>query len=187
LNRKVAVLEWDAARMAAYEEPNYQWNFQIALSCPPSTVIHVRGGQVWGNPDSESGWQWYVPSGSYDLADEDDTGFSYTFAVAYTYRAVSVHIRYSGNPDYIYDPPDPFLRFVPATGEFSTAAGAENDAYFPWEGGIYVPDIDYGICLGIFVLRNNGNTAEPNQFMPIDRANRGRSYYWRNIKHRFHW
>jgi len=33
-----------------------------------------------------------------------------------------------------------------------------------------------GLPMAALVLRNNGNTTDPNQWMAIDRVNRGRSY-----------
>jgi len=68
--------------------------------------------------------------------------------------------------------------------EFETAAGAENvlRTTSRWRT---VTD-SYGVVLIVVILRNNGNTTDPNQWMPIDKVNRGRSYLFRNIRPGYH-
>ena len=184
-NRKVALLEDDQARRGAYTEPNYQYNFRAAVSCPPDTRIHMRGGQVWGDPDQWDGRSWYVDSASYDLADATDTGYNYTFTNADYYRPMAVMLRYSGNSLALGT--DPPIYIMPGASEYATAAEAEEAAYPPWPGGEFDPDAWWGIPLGIFIIKNNGNTTLPNQFLPIDRVNRGRSYLFRQLRLRFQW
>ena len=186
LARRVSILEQDQARMAAYEEPDYQWNFQAAVSCPPSTTIHMRGGQVWADPTEWGGLQWYVDSASYDLSDEEVTGYTYTFTNAYYYLPVAVHLRWAGHPDVLL-PDDPPIKILD-DDEQPTAAEAEQIAYRNVSEWLEIlPDLWYGFCLGIFIMRNNGNIGEANQFMPIDAVNRDRSYLWRYTKTRFFW
>lgn len=181
MDRKLAVLEKDAERMAAYEEPNYQWDFRLAASCPPSTTVHMRGGRVWGDPTSWTGESWYVESASYDLADISDTGDSYWFTNPYYYISFAVMLRWSGTPGT--SPP----LYIVNTTEYATGAEAEEAAYPPWPGGRFDSDAFYGIPLAIVIMRNNGNTGLVNQYMPVDAVNRGRSYIWRNLKVRFQW
>ena len=183
MNRRLAVLEKDAERMAAYEEPNYQWNFTLSASCPPSTVVHMRGGRVWGDPTEWSGESWYVESASYDLADIADSGDAEWFTNPYYYVAFAVMLRWSGTPGTT--PP----LYIVKTTEYATAAEAEVACY-PEISDVpsaFSPDAAYGIPLAIVIMRNNGNTALVNQYMPIDSVNRGRSYIWRNLKVRFQW
>lgn len=180
--RKVALLEQADARQAAYTQPNYQSNFRIAVSCPPSTVIHMRGGQVWVDPDI-TGQQWYVEPASYDLADPNDTGHNYTFTNPHYYRGYAVLLYWYANPGAVITYP---IRLF-STGEYATAAEAENAVYPVWPDGRFRHDAYYGQPLGVVIIRNNGNTSSSNQFMPIDKVNRGRSYLWRDIKVRFQW
>jgi len=181
---RVARLERANARVSSYTQPNYQWNFRVAVSCPPSTVIHMRGGQVWGDPKDWSGKSWYVESASYDLADEGETGYHYIFTNAHWYKPLAVMLRYSGNPTALGT--NPPLRIV-TSGEWATAAEAEEAAYPTIATGRFDPYAWYGIPLGVFILRNSGNTTAYNQFMPIDRVNRGGSYLFRELKLRFQW
>jgi hypothetical protein len=183
--RKVALLEQSNARRGAYTQPGYQWNFRAAVSCPPSTIIHVRGGRVWGDPDSNwDGTSWYVPSASYDISDQDVIGYYYTFTgQAYWYKPLTILIRWSGKAGDALPTP----LYVDTSAAQPTAELAEEAAYPDISTGHFDPDLFDGIPLAIFILRNNGNTTDRNQFMPIDRVNRGRSYLWRNVKLRYMW
>lgn len=183
MDRKLVVLEKDAERMAAYEEPNYQWDFRLAASCPPSTTVHMRGGRVWADPDGAWGASWYIDSASYDLADFDDTGYNYIFNNPYYYKPFGVLLWYSGSPFASI----PYPIRIMTSAEQATAALAEEAAYPAWPGGRFDPDAYYGTPLAIVIMRNNGNITTPNQYMPIDAVNRGRSYIWRNLKVRFQW
>jgi hypothetical protein len=184
-NRRVAQLEQYGDRVGAYTEPNYQWNFRIAPSCPPSTTIHMRGGRVWG--DWGAGWSgqsWYVDSASYDLADISDSGDAYWFTNPYYYLPFSVMLYLSGYPGAT-----PPLYVINGGTEYATGAEAEA-AVYPLISAVpsaFGPHAGYGIPLAILIMRNNGNTTLVNQYMPVDRVNRGRSYIWRNVKVRFQW
>ena len=65
--------------------------------------------------------------------------------------------------------------------EFETAAEAE-DACREIRGDAA---FSYGVAAAGLVLRNNGNTDSPNQYMPVDMVNRGRSYLFG--KKRYGW
>lgn len=183
MDRRLAILEKDAERMAAYEEPNYQWNFRISPTCPPTTAFNMRGGMVWGDPEGWDGAAWYVESESFDLSDPTDTAYTYTFVNPYYYKPLAVMLLWSGNPDEVLSHP----LYVTTAAEQATAALAEEAIYPAWPGGVIGPDAYYGIPIGIFILRNNGNISEPYQYMAIDRVNRGRSYIWKQPKLRFQW
>lgn len=185
MDRRLSILEKDTERRAAYEQPDYQWNFRVDATCPPSTTINMRGGRVWGDPSAPglSGESWYVESASYDLTEFDDTGYTYTFTNAYYYKPLAVMLRWSGAPGATIDYP---LRIL-TSAEQATAAEAEQITYPAWPDGRFDPDAYYGIPLAIVIVRNNGNTTAPNQFMAVDPVNRGRSYIWRNLKVRFMW
>lgn len=183
MDRRLTILEKDVGRVAAYEEPNYQWDFKVAPSCPPSTTIHMRGGTVWG--DWGAGWDgdaWYVDSASHDMADINDSGDAYWFTNAYYYISFAVMLKDSGYPGT-----SPPLYVITSAAEYATGAEAEAAAFPAIATGAFDPDAGFGIPLAILIMRNNGDTTLVNQYMPIDGVNRGRSYIWRNLKVRFQW
>jgi len=162
--------------------------FNLSPTCPPSTSIMFRGGLAWWPAYSLYPGGFFIPSYEVDLTDPDKTSirhyttvsYSYTFVNPYWYAPCLVVITQSQWP-----PPEVWPTIVPDFmiylrgksaapyfDEFETAAEAE----------IAVREIVgervayYGIVAGGLILRNNGNTTNSNQYMPIDVLNRGRSY-----------
>lgn len=176
LDRQVRALERQANRAAAYEPHADWWRFAVSVSQPPDTRLHMRGGFLYSNPYMGYGYgggRWRIEPRSFDLSDVAVTGESVTFAHSYWYLGwVVVHqVTY---PDYT--PSRPI--WVAASDEVATAAEAEEGA-LDWLHVAWSYAWENGIVLGVVVLRNNGDTGQPNQFQPIDAVNRGRSYLWR--------
>lgn len=178
IDRRVTRLErTNSIRASVVDEPLSD-HFRVAVSCPPDTQIHVRGGNVW------EGYYWigigngyYIEADSADFADADTIdGYSGNFTNAGYYIGV-IFGREFYNEDW----------FVAGGGqEFATAAEAE--AYIegtallasPWRGY----DLNGGLPLCGLVLRNDGNTGVNGAVLPIDAVNRGRSYYWKDLRPR---
>ena len=182
MTSRVRALERQNARASAYTEPNYQWDFRASPTCPPTTAFHARGGMVWGDPSQWNGASWYVSGSTYDMADIGDSGDAFWFSNPYYYIPAAVMLRWSGTPGTT-----PPLYIITGSAEYATAAQAEEAAYPAWPGGAFMADAALGIPFAILVMRNNGNTTLVNQYQPIDRVNRGRSYIFKNLKMRFQW
>jgi len=167
---------------------NYQ--FTVHPTCPPSTSIVFRGGLCWYPPAFAPAHGWFVNSYAADLADTDivttNTSFiyySYTFTNAYWYAGCVLVLTYGLNPDtFGLKPatlPDLSITLAGTNSgladgfeEYATAAEAEDAlAAMSVERANSV-----GLPMTALVLRNNGNTTDANQWMSIDRVNRGRSY-----------
>lgn len=150
-------------------------HFQVAVACPPSTVLYVRGGNVW-----KGRWIWggdvgdgnFIPPESVDFSDPDSIdGYDGNFTNAYYYKGYLLGI------DRISDE-----WFCTGDGdEFATGAEAEADI-----GSVAMLDTPWteGLPLIAIVLRNNGNVGMDGAVMAIDRVNRGRSYYWKDMRPR---
>jgi len=166
---------------------NYQ--FTISPTCPPSTSIVFRGGLSWYPAWVVYPAGYYIPGYTIDLTDSDKvsvrpnyTGYTYTFTNPYWYAPCVVIIYVAWPPPvppatWPTEPPDSSLYLyggiaAPYFQEFETAAEAE-DACRMIRGDTASA---YGIVAGSLILRNDGNTTDPNQYQPVDRVNRGRSY-----------
>lgn len=190
-DRQIRELEKQQKRAASPTQAWDSYEFIVSPTCPPSTSIFFRGGMAWWSSQDTYGRGFYIPSYEVDLADSTKTsvrvaysGYTTTFTNAYWYVGFAIFLAAAGlaareewpatvpnqsvylSTDYTF----PYYR------EFETAAEAEED----------LMDVnlqrgsDYGIPAGGVILRNNGVTGKENQYMPIDRVNRGRSYlFWR--------
>jgi hypothetical protein len=172
LTRSLADLERAArARSTTGVNANYG-RFRMAATCPPSTSIHVRGGQAWNT----GGGEWYkVPSATFDLAVYETAYVAPVFAQAYYYAFYWLAADLDGNRLYVGGGSTASLWSEHATAAEAEQAALAHDcvqlrSWPPW---------DYGIPIGCVILRNNGNTVDPCQFQAVDQANRGRSYILR--------
>jgi len=165
-------------------------SFTLHPTCPPSTSIYFRGGLAWKPSSSVYPAGLFIPSYTVDLVDSDKVsvrlgfnGYTYTFTNADWYVPCVFIIRSSFWPPP--EPPDTWPDTIPDNTvylyggvgapymqEFETAAEAEEACQEI--GGDAASG--YGITAGGLVLRNNSNTSSPNQYMPVDTVNRGRSY-----------
>jgi hypothetical protein len=169
--------------------------FLLSPTCPPSTSITFRGGLAWYPAYSAYPAGFFIPSYTVDLTDSDkvsvrrgSSGYTYTFTNAYWYAPCVVIVTGYATwppPDpWPEEPPDTILYLYgrgtsPYLNEFETAAEAE-DALREIVGelGAY-----YGVVAGGLVLRNNGNITSPNQYMSVDKINRGQSYLFGNKRY----
>jgi hypothetical protein len=179
MNRRVALLEQEQERAAAFEQPWNWWSFKVQPTCPPSTSIRYPADYMFGDCYRRQS-NWSVEAATCDLTDSDDSGLSITFANAGYYTDLTLQLRDGGEFE-----PAVKLVVYNSGSEYATAAEAENAAYPDVSSGVLVGEWldDYPLC--IVIARNNGNTAEENQFMPIDNVNRGRSYLWHDIRPRY--
>ena len=154
------------------------YQFIVSPTCPPSTSVVFRGGLAWWAAWNAYPSGYYIPGYTVDLTDSDKAYPSYTFTNAFWYSPRLVVMRSSSfwpppEPPATWptDAPDDTL-YLYGTGEFATVADAEV-ACRNMRGDTASQS---GIVMGGLILRNNGNTTDPNQYQPIDRVNRGRSY-----------
>lgn len=178
LSHRVKTLLEDSAKQAAHVSEPQSMHFQVAVSCPPSTVLHIRGGNVWESSYwGGVGYGYYIAADTADFSDVSTIeGYSGNFSTAGYYIGVIFGRGFYGE-DW----------FCLSSGtEFATAAEAEVDIEdvtmldSPWRGY----DFNGGLPLVGLVLRNDGRTAVDGAILPIDRVNRGRSYYWKDLRPR---
>ena len=193
LDRQVRDLERQQ-RKAAGSAVNWDdYEFIACPTCPPSTSITIRGGWNW-HPPVWGGYMNINPTMTFDLS---DTGITYPDVVipnAYWYTPVGIGIYYgdfldpTNNIELIGDYYGDELGGVyigPVCGfaggcltMYETAGEAEAGLDYCLQDAMAQSQL--AICK--LILRNNGNTTGYNQWMPIDKVNRGRSYLWGNIK-----
>lgn len=167
------------------------YQFAVSPTCPPSTSIIFRGGLTWWGPWAFWPAGYYIPGYTVDLTDSDKvsvrvnySNYTYTFTNPYWYAPCLVIITsYATWPPpeppetWPETAPDDILYLYGGIGspylqEFETAAEAEDVCRtIRGDTGSY-----YGIVAGGLILRNNGNTTDPNQYEAVDPINRGRSY-----------
>jgi len=158
------------------------YRLRIVPSCPPSKLLHMRGGYVQAGYMG-FGWRDYwhraytVPDLTVDLADPAEIDTDIIFATANWYRFGVLCLSL---PNVLEEPTaaDWTFAFVETGDEFETAGEAE--AWFntdefrdtePWQGAT-----GYPLC-GL-VLRNDGQVGVSGAILPVDVVNRGRSYIW---------
>jgi hypothetical protein len=164
------VLRLEKEQRKATKASEIRQRFRMFATCPPSTSIFLRGGQVWDN------WsQLYFQSDlTLDLASFAITGREPIFTNAYWYA-----FYWLGKP---LDDDDRLRVGGSTTGttwweEYETAVEAEQAALADNCNQLHTyPPWDWGIPIGCVILRNNGDTALPNQFQVVDSINRGHSY-----------
>lgn len=168
------------------------YQFTVSPTCPPSTSIHVRGGRMTWPPSWGEGVSYYLSDITLDLTDEDasaDAQWPYTCQNAYWYVPIYVTIAWFAASARIEDTGygEPRFRFYGAEYYSFTGGGyAEYETSGEAEEAISGTNPDFiqdqltevGLPICRLILRNNGTTGLPSQFMPIDMVNRGRSYLW---------
>lgn len=191
LNKRIAHLERQEQKRNA-RELAYTWG-QLAMSCscPPDTTLHVRGGWV------QQGSYWvtqetiWFPPIDLDFTDTsqfltDDDGQTYTGNFENADWYMPLLLLYSD--DYFYDVRDGTSNWGPMRNygdspEFATAPEAEAQAE-EWFDGTYADIYTGDLPMCVVILRNNGVTGVDGQVLPIDPINRGRSYFWRDVRPR---
>jgi len=193
LNRRLRDLERRErkARSDADYRNSDDANFKVRATCPPSTSVLITGGWACYPPSFyDGGLAWFAETQTVDLADEDAAPFywPYTFTNAYWYMPLVVGLYLSGEPSGSA----PFQLYGTGTPRYLTGGGNEEfETATEAEGALdtFIDDNVCESCLALcrLVLRNNGNTIDPNQFQPIDQVNRGRSYIWGDIRTSGYW
>jgi hypothetical protein len=195
LARQIHRLERGQRRRAGAVQNADNYQFTISPTCPPSTSIIFRGGLWWYPSSAFFGYGWYVPSYTVDLTDIDKvgvrlgfSGYSYTFTNADWYVPAFITLDPYGLRGYETWPdtvPDDALYLVgtitaaPYMEEFATFREAEDALMVT---GVIQRASDFGLPTQGIILRNNGNTTDPNQWMAVDKVNRGRSYLFWEMK-----
>ena len=158
--------------------PDPPWaHFRVATSCPPDTALHIRGGYAYSGPAWDTPGQGRRYEGaSLDLADTD-YGLDYTFDTAYHYLGVLVCADFAAE----WATGDWGFVIYPDASEYATAAEVEDSLQTAFAG---VEIWNGHRPLALLVLRNDGNTTDPNQLQHIEPVNRGRSYFWKDARPR---
>ena len=189
LDGRIRRLEKQQQQQAGTVQNADDYQFTVSPTCPPSTRLTVRGGFTWWTAAEINPAGFYIPTYTVDIADPDKVsvsilpGYTYTFTNAYWYApcvlGLSSDVWPPPEPPETWSstPPDNMLFLYgdvgdPYHAEFETAAEAEA-ACQEIRADFAVA---YGIVIAGLILRNNGNTAEANQYQPVDMVNRGRSY-----------
>jgi hypothetical protein len=190
MQREVGKLERERRQRAGNTRNWESYQFAAFPTCPPSTSITFRGGLTWWGARDFEGYGFYMPGYVVDLSDSDIVSVrpnrsryttNYTIPYGYvSYIICANHYGMDAKEEWPETVPSHSFRLISSTSvspyyvEVETAAEAEASLL-----EINLQRVTYyGISLGGVILRNNGDTSNPNQYMPIDRVNRGRSYLW---------
>jgi hypothetical protein len=178
LGNRIKAIEQQNATKAANVEESLSQHFRVAVSCPPDTLIHVRGGNVFeGQYWLGVGYGYYIPDFSVDFSDPAGIdNYTGNFTNAGYYIGIIAGRGFYGEDRYV----------IGGGVEYATASEAE--AYIedvalvsgPWMGY----DDNGGLPLCGIVLRNDGRVGVDGAVLPIDRVNRSRSYYWKDLRPR---
>ena len=175
-------------RAAAFAEHEWLSALRVAPTCPPSQLVHVRGGRTYlgGNfskavLDAFEERAYTIPDLTADLADPASVTVTVEFSTVNYYQFFLLEITTPAEAE-LPEASD-WSFYLHGTGdEFATGGEAEQwlhseDFQYsePWDH--YADGImGYPLC-GV-VLRNDGQVDVSGAFLPIDVVNRGRSYLW---------
>lgn len=152
------------ARAAAYVTDPEHYQFRVAVSCPPDTRLHMRGGLMYDQYDGDAQ---FVADETIDLTDPAQMmGQTYTFTVANAYLIYVLAL-------YVVPLANEYL-LLGSDVEYATAAEAEQELATLYDQDWW--NVTYPLC-GL-VLRNDGTVGTGYHILPVDRVNRGRSYVW---------
>lgn len=158
--------------------------YQLKVSCsvPPNTILHIRPGYVQRGPYFIAQETIYFPALDLDFSSASQFYESYTgvFITANAYLPILVSYR----SEYfiaLRDDDDTVLPVMTfGDTEYATATDAEQ-AIAGWMDGTNV--LYWGdLPMFAIILKNNGTTGVEGQVQPIDPINRGRSYFWRDLR-----
>lgn len=170
----------DAATLA------YTWDqLGMSVSCPPDTQLHIRAG--WG----QRGSYWvaqstvWLPELAVDFTDASQF-VNYTGSFTNADYYMPMLLRYDN--DYFYnlyvggDTSQPINDYPTTSVEYATAGEAEAAAESWFDGATALYNGRLPLC--VVILKNNGTTGTEGQVLPVDTVNRGRSYFYRDVRPR---
>lgn len=195
LDGRLSQLERRQRQSAGAVQNTDTYQFVISPTCPPSVNIRFRGGLCWHPPGAGTGYGFYIPGYTVDLTDSaivsvrlNYSGYTYTFTNADWYVPCFIVLSAFGlaaRETWPATVPNDAIYLRGTTGaspymeEFATFREAEDELMAA--GDIQLAE-GYGLVVSGLILRNNGNTIDSNQWMAIDKVNRGRSYLYWNTK-----
>ena len=189
IDERIVALE--KRRKPWYRVQDPEWSdFRVACSCPPSKIVHVRGGLTWASKsnfgEAFTGLGWVVPNLQADLGDPTSVTVDITFTAANWYKAYGLVLLIPVGQ--LEDPQPSDWRFA-LTGlgtEVETDIEAEVDLVNQLRTNSYPDQIwpdqwgNYGagmLLCGV-ICRNDGFVGAGGHILPIEFVNRGNSYLW---------
>jgi len=182
LTQRLLRLDRERRRQAS-RVTSYTWDqMRMSCACPPDTTVRIRAGfaqqgSYWAQQETI----WF-PELVVDFADPTQfVTYDGNFTNAGYYWPLL--LRYSD--DYFYALRDggsaaPIVDY--GATEYATAGEAEVAAQGWFDGATVLYDGYLPLC--VVVLKNNGTTGSDGQVLPVDQVNRGRSYFWRDVRPR---
>lgn len=186
----VGAIDKSQQKNAGVAGREYLYALRVAPSCPPSKVLHVRGGRNYlGNNYTVSSYDAFeqraytIPDLTADLADTASVTVDITFSTANHYQFFLLELR---TPATAEQPSasDWSFHLHGTEDEFETAGEAEawlHSATFqlsgPWQS-IFGAEVIVAYPLCGLVLKNDGVVGNGCNILPVDAINRGRSYIW---------
>lgn len=190
LLRYVRTLAKYQQRAAGVSGQEYLYALRVAPSCPPSKVLHMRGGRSYlgynytiNYYDAFEQRAYTIPDLMADLADTASVTVDVTFSNANYYQFFLLELR---TPAVAEQPSESDWSFhLHGTGDELETAG-EAEAWLhsetfqlssPWQS-ILGTDVIVAYPLCGLVLKNDGIVGAGCNILPVDAINRGRSYIW---------
>ena len=184
------------SQRAAYDLAPEPYQFRIDATCPPTTAVVIRPGNMNRNATY---WFWVdydvqTPMMTIDFANTTDTIaaeedgsdlLTCTFTNAHWYIGLVLGFNFEYIQERDTDPDwTPIFLYSGGQTEWETALEAEAEIDSMLNGTAQVSQWDRQ-CMWSFVLRNNGITDVPGQIEPLDPLTRGRSYLYRDARERY--
>lgn len=171
----------DKRRAGNVEVPRW-YEFNVSPSCPPDKRLHIRGGYAAESFNFDGTVQQsYTPTVICDFENKDETDMNLVFDNANYYLPIIlcyygdwIAYRTMGSTLPIFD--------NVVGDEVETAAAAE-EQIDRWMNG-YTDWAYYRFPLWGVVLKNDGVVGVTYSILPIDLINRGRSYMYRDARHK---
>jgi len=192
LEGRLSQLERNRRRSAGTPDNWDAYQFTAFPTCPPTAALYIRGGRMVWPASWGEGVSYYLSDATLDFTSEDaslDAQWPYSFTNANWYLPIYVTITWSGASATIdadgYGTPrfrlygaDYYSYWGGGYTEYETSAEAE-DAISGLDTSFYQDHlVEVGLPICRVVLRNNGVTGQPYQFLPVQKVNRGQSYLW---------
>lgn len=186
INRRIASLRKGQDRDAAFEPSDLWSEFNIAAACPPDKRLYIRRGIVSAEVRIGAVVQNdFIPDWVCDFENEAETQLSLNFTNAGYYLPVILCYYWEWLLYRTYRPAtyaEPVFDSVVGTEVATTQeAEAQIDALLNGHTQWYY----YRMPLWSVILRNDGLVSVDYAILPIDAANRGRSYLYRDARAKY--